>query len=126
MDYSKFLIKDYQYWKVYAAENQCYLGRCTIWCKRENANELTDVSDAELVEYVWIIKELKPALEKAFNADMINYAFLGNEIQHLHCHFIPRYSSSRHFASVIFTFGDSKGLRLNIKLLCYLQSSFFI
>ncbi len=102
MDYSSFLIKDYLYWSVYVAENQCYLGRCTIWCKRENATDLTEATDAEYIEYLWIIKDLKLAIEKAFRADWLNYAFLGNEVQHLHCHFIPRYSSPRFFAGMYF------------------------
>lgn len=102
MNYSSLLIKDYEYWSVYIAENQCYLGRCTIWCKRENATDMTEATEAEHLEFLLIIKMLKKAVEKAFQADWLNYAFLGNEVQHLHCHFIPRYSSYRLFANMFF------------------------
>lgn len=75
-DYSKNIIKKYQFWTVYACINQEYLGRCVIWCDREDAFELTDVTEEEMHEFFQIIKELKIALYKAFSPDWINYSFL--------------------------------------------------
>ncbi|MCB9805797.1 HIT family protein [Candidatus Nomurabacteria bacterium] len=101
-DYSKFLIKEYKYWLLQVSEKQAYLGRCVIWCKRSNAEELADATDEEVEEFLSIVKELQKAEKEAFNAEWFNYTFLGNGTRHLHCHFIPRYSSSREFAGQIF------------------------
>jgi len=102
-DFSKFLIKDYTYWSIYIYENQSYLGRCVLWCKREYALDLTEATLEEQEELFVVLSDLKNAVTKAFQPDWFNYAFLGNETRHLHCHFIPRYESSRDFMGTTFT-----------------------
>jgi len=96
-DFSEDKIKDFKYWEVYAAQNQGYLGRCVIWCKREGAEDVEDATKEEWLEFLEIILELKGAVKKAFDADWFNYAFLGNVMRHLHCHLVPRYKSKREF-----------------------------
>ncbi|HCR52626.1 TPA: hypothetical protein DIV48_03230 [Candidatus Kaiserbacteria bacterium] len=102
-DYSKFLVKEYKHWLVNVHENQGYLGRCIVWCKREDALDLADATKDEQKELITIIGELREATKRVFQADWFNYAFLGNETRHLHGHFIPRYSSQRTFEGVTFT-----------------------
>ena len=117
-DFSKYKIKDYKYWSIFLHPNQGYLGRCVVWCKRENALDLTDSTLQEQEELFRILKELKEALNKIFKPDLFNYAFLGNETRHLHGHFIPRYASSREFNDVIFTderFGFNYQTNRNLK-----------
>ena len=101
-DYSQFIVKDYQYWTVSIHENQGYLGRCVIWCKREDALDLGDATHEEMNELLSILKNLKAASSKCFHPDWFNYAFLGNETQHLHGHFIPRYAHPRELMGVTF------------------------
>jgi diadenosine tetraphosphate (Ap4A) HIT family hydrolase len=101
-DFSKYKIKDYNHWSVFIYQNQGYLGRCYVWCNRENALDLTDANLEEREELFVILKELKQALTKAFQPDLLNYLFLGNEIRHLHCHVIPRYENEREFEGKIF------------------------
>lgn len=101
-DFFKLLIKEYKYWDVYLHDNQGYLGRCVVWCKRENALDLTDATPEEQKELFEVLRLLREALAKAFQTDWFNYAFLGNEIHHLHGHFIPRYASQREFSGTIF------------------------
>ena len=101
-DFSKYKIKDYQYWSIYIYQNQSYLGRCIIWCKRGNALDLTDVTPEEREELFVILRKLKEALNKIFKPDWFNYAFLGNETRHLHCHLVPRYAANREFGGVTF------------------------
>jgi diadenosine tetraphosphate (Ap4A) HIT family hydrolase len=96
------LVKEYTHWTVYVHENQGYLGRCIIWCKRENALDLTDATPAEQQELFVILKDLYRAAKESFQADWFNYAFLGNGVKHLHCHFIPRYQSPRNFWGITF------------------------
>lgn len=101
-DYSKMLIKQYKYWGVYVHGNQSYLGRCVVWCDREDALQLTDANNQEQEELFMILNELKVASEKAFLSEWFNFSFLGNETRHLHCHFVPRYSNDREFEGSVF------------------------
>ena len=101
-DFSKLLIKEYTHWIVYVHENQGYLGRCIVWCKRENAQDLTDTTQEEQIELFFILDKLRKTLTKVFKPDWLNYAFLGNNIRHLHCHLIPRYATHKEFMGVKF------------------------
>ena len=101
-DYSKYQIKEYKYWLVQVHSNQGYLGRCIIWCKRNDALDLSQATKEEQEELFTIIYQLKNALTVAFNPDWFNYAFLGNETKHLHGHIIPRYSRKVEFNGQIF------------------------
>lgn len=101
-DFSKYKIRDYRHWSVYIYQNQSYLGRCVIWCRRQDALDLADVTAEEKEELFFVLEEMKRALKSVFQTDWFNYAFLGNETRHLHCHFIPRYASNREFDGIIF------------------------
>lgn len=101
-DFSKYKIKDYKNWSVFIHQNQGYLGRCVIWCNREDALDLTDANLEEREELFIILNDLRGALKKAFQPDWFNYSFLGNETRHLHCHFIPRYREKREFGGMVF------------------------
>ncbi len=98
----KLKVREYRYWSVYLHQYQNYLGRCVIWCKRENAFDLAEATEEEIKELLFIIGKLKIAVKDTFCADWFNYSFLGNEVRHLHCHFIPRYSSGREFCGIMF------------------------
>ncbi len=102
-DYAKYTIKEYKYWVLQLRANQSYLGHCVVYCKREGAIELPDANHDEQVELFQILRELREAADKLFQPDHFNYAFLGNTTKHLHCQFIPRYSSPREFAGHAFT-----------------------
>lgn len=92
-DFSKNLVKKYTYWEIYVYENQSYLGRCVVWCKRENALDLADATVEEQQELFLVLHDLRETTKKIFQSDWFNYSFLGNEMQHLHGHFIPRYAN---------------------------------
>ncbi|PIP87210.1 hypothetical protein COW81_01495 [Candidatus Campbellbacteria bacterium CG22_combo_CG10-13_8_21_14_all_36_13] len=102
MDFSQYIIKDYKYWSVQIHMNQGYLGRCIVWCKREDALDLPDATKEEQEELFLILQELERALLETLKPDLLNYAFLGNSTHHLHCHVIPRYSKPKEFEGVVF------------------------
>lgn len=102
-DYSQNIVKEYTYWTWLVHTNQGYLGRSVVWCKREDALDLMDATLEERIELFVILLEIKNTLEKSFDADWMNYAFLGNETRHLHGHIVPRYSSERIFNGKRFT-----------------------
>ncbi|MDP3764580.1 MAG: HIT family protein [bacterium] len=101
-DFSKNLIKDYKYWAIYVHPNQSYLGRCVVWCKRENALDLTDSTQEEQSELFLVLQNLREVVKKVFQPDWFNYSFLGNDTRHLHAHFIPRYTKPMTFMSMVF------------------------
>src|SRR3990167_10358193 len=126
-DYSRYLIRDYNYWSVQVHTNQGYLGRCIIWCKRENILDLADARKGEQEELFMILEKLKRALKKSFQVDWFNYAFLGNETMHLHGHVVPRYASPREFAGV--TFVDERyghNYQTEKKIFFFFSFSFFL
>lgn len=96
------VIKEYQYWTLYIHDNQQYLGRVYVWCKRENALDLVDATEEERKELFAILFQIKKALTKTFQPDWFNYAFLGNETQHLHGHIVPRYAQEKEFMGLRF------------------------
>jgi len=101
-DFSKNLIKEYKHWAIYAHHNQGYLGRCVVWCKREDALDLTDATPEEQSELFLVLRDLREGVKKVFQPDWFNYSFLGNEMQHLHGHFIPRYAKPKTFMDIVF------------------------
>ena len=101
-DFSRNLIKEYEHWSIYAHHNQGYLGRCVVWCKREDALDLADATPAEQTELFSILHNLREAAKKTFQSDWFNYSFLGNETRHLHGHFIPRYAKPKAFMKSMF------------------------
>ncbi len=101
-DFSKYKIKDYKYWSALLHQNQGYLGRCVIWCNREDALDLTDATLEEQQELFAVLNELRDAIQEAFQPDWLNYAFLGNGTKHLHGHLIPRHAKSKVFEGVRF------------------------
>lgn len=101
-DYSKFLIKEYRHWLINIHQNQSYLGRCVVWCKREDAVDMAHATREEQEELFDVLRELKNACSAAFQPDWFNYAFLGNDARHLHGHFIPRYATPKELFGMTF------------------------
>ena len=100
--YSNNIIKQYRYWTLYVHDNQQYLGRVYVWCRRENALDLMDATEEERKELFVILSQIKNALSTTFKPDWFNYAFLGNETQHLHGHIVPRYAIKKEFMGQVF------------------------
>lgn len=101
-DYSKQIVKNYKFWSLQVHSNQGYLGRCVIMCLRSDAEDYADMTEDEHEELLLVIKEAKKAISKAFGPDWFNYAFLGNEYRHLHCHLVPRYEKEVGFLGIVF------------------------
>ncbi len=101
-DFLKNLVKRYKYWEIYIHENQGYLGRCVVWCKRDDALDLADATPEEQAELFLVLRDLREASKNIFQPDWFNYSFLGNETRHLHGHFIPRYTKSKTFMNIVF------------------------
>ena len=101
-EYAHLLVRDYTHWSLYVRETQNYLGRCVLWCKSKNALSLAEATSPELNEMGTICRQWEVAVQESFGAVWFNYAFLGNELPHLHGHLIPRYQKPVTFAGVEF------------------------
>jgi diadenosine tetraphosphate (Ap4A) HIT family hydrolase len=101
--YAYRIVKDYKHWTVYLHEDQGFIGRCVIWAKREDAEDLALATPAEEKELFEILRSVRKATTELFGADWFNYSFLGNQDRHLHCHFFPRYQKPVEFSGVTFT-----------------------
>lgn len=100
--FQRFLIKDFEHWRVYLHPEQNYLGRVYLWAKRGNLEDLFSMTKDETREYFEVGKSVRNAILKAFYPDLFNYATLGNETKHLHTHIIPRYMGVRLFSGLTF------------------------
>ena len=59
---------------------------------------MVELNQEERDELWTILRYIKNTVyPSTWNPDIINYAFLGNEVQHCHLHVIPRYKSDREF-----------------------------
>jgi diadenosine tetraphosphate (Ap4A) HIT family hydrolase len=97
------LLKDYTHWSLSLHSTQSYLGRAVVWAHRPDALELADATDEELAELRDILARYREVVRKLFQADWMNFAFLGNLDRHMHGHIIPRYSGPRVFGEKEFT-----------------------
>lgn len=101
-DFTKYTLKEYKHWNLQLHHNQGYLGRLVAWCKRDGVVDVTDATQGEQEELFIVLKDAKDILEKAFQPDICNYAFLANKTRHLHGHIVPRYSRDVAFAGEVF------------------------
>ena len=101
--YAANIVKEYRYWTVYVNEDQGFLGRCVVWCRREDALDLALSTPEEQKELFDILPAVRSALAQSFGATWFNYSFLGNVDRHLHCHLFPRYQSPVSFNGTVFT-----------------------
>lgn len=111
----KFLTSDHEcvletkYWEAVLEPSQGYLGQCFVNLK-EHKGSLSDLSDAEWLDFSNVIKELESAITKAFKPELFNWTCLMNNafrsqpaIPHVHWSVVPRYNEPVTFMGVKFT-----------------------
>jgi diadenosine tetraphosphate (Ap4A) HIT family hydrolase len=102
-------IYETDHWMVVLHINdQRYLGRCVVILKR-HCPDLSNLTEAEWIDFADLVKTLEPALKHSFGATMFNWTFhMNNAYQetpakpHVHCHFYPRYKESVAFQGISF------------------------
>lgn len=108
--YTKWIVKEYQYWVLLVHDDQRYLGRAYVWLVREGGmQKFSEITDEESSELRTALREYETALAKLWQSDFMNYAWLANLFNehggHGHMHLIPRYKNERTFADTTFTDG---------------------
>lgn len=104
------LIAETEYWEIFLAPSQRYLGTCVVSLKRE-IGELKDLKVEEWADFATLVESMELANRKTFNADLFNWNCLKNSVfrknnpkPHVHWHFIPRYKTPIVFEGI--EFGD--------------------
>jgi len=75
---------------LYLHRDQTYKGRSIVTFKGHK-NELFDIDEEDLKDYIIDIKNVAFALKKAFGADKINCGAMGDRLPHYHMHIFPKY-----------------------------------
>jgi diadenosine tetraphosphate (Ap4A) HIT family hydrolase len=75
--------------KLYLFKEQTYYGRCVIAYK-EHGKELYDLGDEEAALFIKDMKRVGNAINKAVNADKVNYGMFSDTLPHLHVHIVPK------------------------------------
>lgn len=111
------LVKEYNYWKLLIKEEPNKLGRLVAILKRE-AFSLQNVTSEEMAEYSTIVKEVEPALEKAFGAYLVQHLHLAFVDKQIHFHIIPRYKETVEFADINWTDDQNPNPLVQPKIEC--------
>lgn len=88
-------------WVLYLNTDQNILGRCFLMLKRPET-DVTALTEAEVAELWAATRQVRAALDAAWEPDHFNYAFLMNQTPQVHWHIIPRYRTKREFAGGTF------------------------
>lgn len=111
--FEELRIKQFKYWSwVLNPDQDPFIGRSIVYINR-HAEKLLDTKAGERDEFFKIIKKIESILDGLFKVDKYNYAQLGNNIEHLHFHVVPRYKKPVKFANRTFVdkyWGDSYDL----------------
>ncbi|OPZ07756.1 MAG: HIT domain protein [candidate division BRC1 bacterium ADurb.BinA292] len=76
---------------IYLHRDQFWPGRCVV-ALREHATELFQLDPAVRGRHVEEMIQTARAIDAAFHPDKLNYECLGNLVEHIHWHLIPRYT----------------------------------
>eukprot|EP01098_Paradermamoeba_levis_P002931 TRINITY_DN1386_c0_g1_i1.p1 TRINITY_DN1386_c0_g1~~TRINITY_DN1386_c0_g1_i1.p1 ORF type:complete len:145 (-),score=24.54 TRINITY_DN1386_c0_g1_i1:110-544(-) len=100
--FARFLIKEYQHWKLFLCDDQSFLGRTYLWAKRTDDVDIIEMTDEERNEFFAVGAKLKAAINALYHPARLNYAALSNEAHHLHVHILPRYNEDREIYGILF------------------------
>ena len=93
----RFLLCENEFWSVFLADRQDYIGRCILVLKR-HCGALSDLTSDEWDELGQLIGKIEACLKTVLGATLCNWSCLMNDFYkqpapdpHLHIHVRPRY-----------------------------------
>ncbi|GAB4462741.1 MAG: HIT family protein [Armatimonadaceae bacterium] len=93
----RWLIAEGNYWALVLNKDQSLLGRSFLLLKRPETDPLALTEDES--RELWLFsRKVREVLDRAWEPDHFNYAFLMNIDKQVHFHIIPRYQRKREFA----------------------------
>lgn len=94
-NFEELRIKQFKYWSwVLNPSQDPFLGRSIAYLNR-HAVELTEINEKETRELFLILKLIEKTFDNLFIPDKYNFAALGNKLEHLHMHVVPRYKKPK-------------------------------
>ena len=95
----QYLLYENQYWSVYLADEQDYVGRCIVVSRRHCAS-LSELDETEWDNLRIVIQMVENSLKSVLGADLCNWSCLMNDSfkeqvpkTHLHLHCRPRFKN---------------------------------
>ena len=95
----RWLLSDTEYWTIYLADEQDYIGRCIIILKR-HCKSLPELQMPEWIEFKQIVDMLENCFKAVLGAELCNWSCLMNSFYkrdipnpHFHVHVRPRYKN---------------------------------
>ncbi|HAG04662.1 MAG TPA: HIT family protein [Lachnospiraceae bacterium] len=86
--------------RLFLFRDQNYYGRCVIAYK-EHGKELYDLTKEEAAEFIADMQKVGLAIQKAVDADKINYGMFSDTLAHLHVHIVPKKKGGYGFGGTI-------------------------
>jgi diadenosine tetraphosphate (Ap4A) HIT family hydrolase len=105
------VIEERPSWTLAVNRNQALLGK-TMLVLRRHCTAVIDIVPDEWASLRYDLRRLVPALDRLFDPDQFNIAFLMNLDAQVHLHVVPRYASTRRWHDRTFTdrhWGDAFG-----------------
>lgn len=90
-DESVYRVRQLASCTLYLARDQRYRGTCRAIYDQRHVNRIDELTAAEWQQLAQDLWRAQRAIVRTVHCDHINLASLGNEVPHLHWHFIPRY-----------------------------------
>jgi diadenosine tetraphosphate (Ap4A) HIT family hydrolase len=102
------LIYDSDYWMIFLAPSQRYLGTCVVALKRKCA-DLSELNEEEWIDFAHVVQNLESTWKKIFNPTVFNWSCYKNSTfrysnpdPEIHWHFLPRYKDDINFLGMNF------------------------
>ncbi len=102
------LITEREYWNIFLAPSQRYLGTCVVAIKR-HCSSLSELEDVEWMEFSRIVRDMEGIINKLFNPTLFNWSCFKNAAYRydypnpeVHWHLIPRYDTEVEFNDIKF------------------------
>ena len=92
------LIYKLNHGNLYLNYNQVFHGR-VLYVYKSHVQDFAEINLSELLEADVEILAITKAIKRIFRADLMNIASLGNHVQHLHWHIIPRYKDDSNWGN---------------------------
>ena len=93
----KYLLAESEYWRIFLADEQDYVGRCILVLRR-HCGSLAKLSENEWIDLRNQIEKIEGCLKTIFGAEVCNWSCLMNSFfkdpaprPHVHIHVRPRY-----------------------------------
>ena len=95
----RYLLKESNYWKVFLADEQDYVGHCILVLRR-HCESLSSLTDEEWMDLHNMVKLTENCVKEVFGAELCNWSCLMNSFYknavpnpHVHVHVRPRYKT---------------------------------